>query len=245
MSLAKKLGRMSALGALVLGLEGKAQVVAHWDFNEGSGLNVYDSIGNNTGTLQGGVNWTTDSISETALEFNGGQVRIVGSESSLDFGTKLTIEAYAKRMSVGDGLIIGKNSAYVFGIKNDKLFGALNTGGNGIEVNGNTILQEGEWYKLRMAYDGLEFKVYVNDIEDGNFRNSSPLRINRSALRDVFFSGSDEISHPIFYGMIDDVKISSGAYFVQGEIPEPSVYGIAFGLMALGAGMALKKKKEE
>ena len=58
-------------------------LVAYWDFNEGDGTVVYDSVGDNHGEITG-VSWIS-GISGTALNFDGWDFVVVRDNPSLNF----------------------------------------------------------------------------------------------------------------------------------------------------------------
>lgn len=252
MSLIKKCAPIISSALLMYSeQETKAIILAHWNFDEGSGITAYDSSGNgNNGTLQGNVSWTRNSISGSALDFNGGQVRIVNSERNLDIGRPLTIEAYIKRESLSDGLVVGKYAGYTFGVMDNRLYAELNVhpGNEGAKIRGSTFLEEGKWYNLKITYDGLELKGYVNNnLEDFSIKSSSYFNIDRSQMRDVYLSGTEVLSHPLFYGIVDEVKIWNeirGPEFsiLNNNIPEPVNYGFFVGLGCLSFAIANKIK---
>ncbi|MHC4546334.1 MAG: hypothetical protein ACYSYL_17780, partial [Planctomycetota bacterium] len=68
-------------------------LVAHWKFDDGSGITAIDSAGTNNGTLNGDPTWTTGRIGG-ALSFDGDYVA-VGSIAPLA-GNTLTAQAWIR-----------------------------------------------------------------------------------------------------------------------------------------------------
>ena len=140
--------------------------VALWHFDEGSGIAINDSTNNsNNGTISGGATWTNDSISGYALEFDGLDDKInIAKTSSIDIVSNLTLEAFVKRRSWNDGMIVSKNGPYFIAIRNNVTMGGIySNDGNcpsscittntWTEVYGTTILQKDTWYKLKIIYN--------------------------------------------------------------------------------------------
>ena len=81
-----------------------AGLVAAYSFEEGTGTSTADSSGqSNTGTLNGGVTWSTAGKSGKALSFNGtsGMVTIAD-KASLDLTGAMTLSAWVNPSAAGN-----------------------------------------------------------------------------------------------------------------------------------------------
>ena len=92
-------------------------MVSEWKFDEGSGVQIKDSWGNNNGTLTGG-RWKNDSncISKSCLEFNTNLDYVaIPADESFKIVDNLTLEAWINPTSwQGEGVNIINNSIYRF-----------------------------------------------------------------------------------------------------------------------------------
>ncbi|MDP0497994.1 MAG: LamG-like jellyroll fold domain-containing protein, partial [Verrucomicrobiota bacterium JB024] len=79
----------------VLALPARADMVANWDFNEGTGSTVTDSVSSLTGELQGEVSWTTgrDGSAVQFVQDDTSQV-YVGTPAALNITGAVTVAAW-------------------------------------------------------------------------------------------------------------------------------------------------------
>ena len=197
--------------------------VAFWKFDEGFGNTTKDHTNNgNTGTLLGGVKWTADSISGYALEFDGVDDKVaIKKTSSVDLVGPVTIEAWIKRKSSSDDMIVSKNGPYYLAVRGDKIEGGIyandgkcprscTTPGKNTwtTVSGTTILKQNIWYKLKVVYDLKTIQVYVNDKLEG----STPKIGEMPQVSQTVNLGWGAPGHnQYFTGILDDVAIYDSA----------------------------------
>lgn len=193
--------------------------VALWHFNEGSGNTVFDETTNNNDGTISGATWTNDSISGTALEFDGIDDKIsVPFSSSIGDLPNLTLEAWIKRNSQDDGMIISKNGPYFLSVRNNVVEGGVYAGPGWIHVNGTTILETNRWYNIALTYDGSFVKVYLNGTEDGSESKTGSILVTGQSLH----IGWGEPGHnQYFNGTIDEVRISNVSRIFNVTDPEP------------------------
>ncbi|MEK6952938.1 MAG: LamG-like jellyroll fold domain-containing protein [Nanoarchaeota archaeon] len=205
--------------------------IAYWKFDEGSSNQVFDETANNNdGTISGVANWTTDSISGHALEFDGIDDKIaITKTSSVDLTDNVVLEAYVKRKSNTDGIIISKNGPYFLGIRDNVTAGGvyandgncptscITPGANTwTEIHGTTVLEQYIWYKLKMEYNDTNVNIYVNDILDGS---ASKIGQMPQVSQGVNLGWGEPGQNQFFTGIIDEAKIST----INETIPDQDI----------------------
>jgi len=181
--------------------------VALWHFNEGSGNTVFDETSNNNDGAISGSTWTTEGKFGNALNFDGiGDKISVPFSSSIGELPNLTLEAWVKRNSQGDGMVISKNGPYFLSVRNNVVEGGVYAGPGWIHVNGISELEINEWYHIALTYDGSFVKIYLNGTEDGSKSKTGGILITGQGLH----IGWGEPGHnQYFNGTIDEVRISN------------------------------------
>lgn len=176
---------VSIMSVLAIGMA-NAQMedaVAIWSFDEGSGVEVADSSGNdNTGTLVGEFNWV-DGVSGGALEFDGATTFVdCGAGESIDFvgQQNFSVSAWVSSNTddITDGLIIYKSlgcstwAQYGFGVgavegnaagpNKLNFYYRVANGGEEEVVTDEGDIPANEWVHVAGTYDGAQLKLYVN-----------------------------------------------------------------------------------
>jgi len=72
----------------------RPDTISHWNFDEGSGNVLYDTVRDNDGTINGAT--FAPGINGTALYFDGTDSVIVPDDDSLDVTGSLTLSAWVK-----------------------------------------------------------------------------------------------------------------------------------------------------
>jgi len=199
-------------------LNADSNTVALWNLDEGSGVNIVDSTGNgNNGILNGGTIWTNNSVSGFALWFDGVNDYVsITKTSFLDVLNEVTLEASIKRTSYTDGMIFSRNGPYYLAVRNNTISGGVFAGSWWEELSGNTFLEQGVWYDLKLTYDGENLDLYVNDILDA----SVPKTGQMIPWSQQGYIGYGEPGHnQYFTGIIDEVRISNIARTNQTQEP--------------------------
>lgn len=194
---------------IVLGLAGNAsaELVGHWDFNEGSGAVATDSSGNNNdGALFGSPLWVPGR-SGTALKFDG--------DDWVDMGDILTvIDAISIACWVNPaGLVseqgwVTRQGAYSF--KSSGTSARFTTPGIEDYTSTNTVLQDGEWQHVTVTFvakqaEGCVF--YLNGVETDHLNHRGRQKTTRMlAGGGPFLIGNNQWGQ-FYQGMIDDVRV--------------------------------------
>jgi len=211
---------------------GQGDLVAHWKFDEGSGLVVMDSSTNgNNGTLTNGTAWAT-GWSSNALRFDGVNDYVeVPNSPSLGITGDITLAAWVKRGALGDyGGIVAKtdgNNIWDYDLYFDSGPDNLHFWSDSQSPQ-NTIstgaVSDTDWHHVAATRSGETVTFYVDgapagtaDISGESADNPVPVRIGTD--------GPGYGAASMFKGLIDDVRIYNRA-LSQAEIralyPNPS-----------------------
>ncbi|MCK4733587.1 MAG: PKD domain-containing protein, partial [Methanophagales archaeon] len=182
-------------------------LVAEWDFDDGSGTVAYDSSGNNNnGTLTNMVSaaaWVDGKIGK-ALQFDGVDDCVnCGNDSSFDFTSAITIEAWIKTSgSEGWQEIVDK---YHTGWYLD-----INSGGHlsfrvvDSNLNSQSLLPLNDWVHIAATYKSGERKVYLNGKVDNQDSQTGSIGTNKYVVSMGSRMGQ---TNAAFKGAVDEVKI--------------------------------------
>lgn len=211
----------------------RAEVLAHWTFDESSGTVVHDSAGSYNGILSpGGAAFVSGGISGSALSLSRAANGFVNMGNVLGLTTgDFSIVAWIK-MSSGDRTedsgILGKHAAYTrngFFLNANMTGGALVSdkaafyqGGTGIaQVTiaetpiSSTSVNDGSWHQVVAVYQaGGSKAIYVDGAPAEDSKPSQPFVGNSVAflIGGVNFGG---VPTGLFTGLIDDVQIYNNA----------------------------------
>lgn len=202
----------------------QAGLVAHWKFDEVSGVSAYDYSSNaNAGSVNGALRMPdTNCRAGGCLSFNGtSDYVLVPDSNSLDVSGNFTLSAWVKWNQFKNyGVIAQKNSGggtnsinYGLWSYDTNIIGYIGNGttGNSVSVNYTTAgISTGNWYLISFVSDGVNLKLYIN----GQLVSSASQTIAPAGNAYPFY-----ISDPTYSinGLIDDVRIYSRA-ITQEEI---------------------------
>jgi len=203
--------------------------VSEWSFNEGSGSAAADTVGTNNGVLtnfnfSGNSNWKTgaECVSGGCLSFDGSNDYVdVGDDQSLNIISAITMEAWIKPNSFGNGWrIIDKPytslaepySQYDLRLGEvtdgtNKASIDLSIGGTRKKLNTVSIMTAGNWYHLVGVYDGSSMKIYFNGALDNSISQTGSL--TSYSTRTTI--GGWKNTTAFFNGSIDEVRIYNAA----------------------------------
>jgi chitodextrinase len=147
-----------------------AGLVAHWDFDQGTGTTLPNVAGTSyNGTFAGSPTWTTGRDGG-GLAFDGTDYVSTGTITVLDQAPQVTLAGWVKRNAPGGRVLMGRqlNGAGAFGIR------ALSDGtlslfqGTSALITGSTAFNDTAWHHVALVFDGTltgnenRLKAYVD-----------------------------------------------------------------------------------
>jgi hypothetical protein len=203
-----------------------AAATLYWPFSEGSGLTTADTSGNgNTGTLVGGVTWTTAGKYGNALAFDGTSGYVdAGAGASTNIVSSVTMAAWVKMNTAAQDQKVGGNQDGYSGGYKMSIYGlrvefetrdANNTAWLNRSVAGGTILTMGTWYHVTGVFDQANgvIKTYVNGVLDRSL-SGIPANALTTTTGDFIMGREPWINGGTtryFNGTIDDVRVYNRA----------------------------------
>ena len=214
----------------------RADLVAHWTLEEGTGATAGDSTANGrTGTIAGTTLWNTTDLppvpagTTAALAMDGvdDQINIVGykgisgtGDRSVSAWIKTELNSTAQDMGI---VSWGSNSAtqkWTFRIQTGNgTAGAIRVEASGGFFVGNTVVTDAEWHHVAVTWenDGTpniqDAKLYVDGVLDAEFGSidsppsaSQSVAINTAVGSDVRIGDDFSLTHN-WRGGIDEVRI--------------------------------------
>lgn len=188
-------------------------LIAHWKFDEGSGVIAYDSAGsNNDGTIFGAT-WFNDPDRGLCLDFDGVNDYVRINDSPELSPPKITLTAWIYPDDVSHRFqIIGKwayhDPEYLFDNKHNN--DALRLGSSfGADTfchifSNDAVLTAGTWQHVAVTWNGSKAAFYVNGINAGQDTGCSG---NLPDSDNPVTIGRRNDSTRYFEGLIDDVRI--------------------------------------
>ncbi len=199
-----------------------AGLVAHWQFDEGSGTTAVDSSGNgHDGNLLGDPEWVAGMIGSGALSFDGSDGLVdVDHDEALNITDELTITLWVKVGDLGTYyFLVGKQPSGTAGdnypgnyeFRTESNTGALQFGHQEAEgeqytfYTSETSITAEQWYHVAVSVtNGKLVEFYIDGLPAGsaeqltNFGvlNDEPVRI-----------GGRKDGYSFFNGILDDVRL--------------------------------------
>ncbi|MFK7806645.1 MAG: SdrD B-like domain-containing protein [Saprospiraceae bacterium] len=194
-------------------------IVAQWNFEEGSGTTTTDASGNNlTGTLLNGPSWASGRTGNGALQFDGTDDLVTAPDLSR-LGNSFAVSFWALTnpmvtasnvyvcQSNGGGDFIGE--WFVVMSSTGGIQFTYNNSGTQINVPSNYFVDDGNWHHITVNYDGSTIYFYV----DGVVVNSQALSVNISGtepLEYILGNNLPTITTNHLNGVLDQVTIYDG-----------------------------------
>jgi len=187
-------------------------IAAYWKLDEAAGEVARDSNGSNHGTLNGDPNWRpADGKSGGALELDGAD-DYVSTPFVLDPSAG-TFSVFAWIKGGAAGQVILSQQTGVNWLLADTSDGTLATdlkgAGRGAKsLKSSTIVTDGEWHHIGVAFDGTSRLLYVDDAQVAKDAQTAP-----AGSTGGLYIGADSTLAPgtFWSGLIDDVRIYNRA----------------------------------
>lgn len=225
--------------------QGQKDLVAHYDFNEGSGHIVKDLSGNNPEANIQGAEFVRLKKG-CALKFNGiDQLVDCGKSPDFDIADVITVVAWVRPeknpLAGSEGFIVAKGTQDTYALTHyaDGQVWWYAAGGDNACT---TPLPIGEWSHVAGTFDGQALKLYLN----GQLKRT---KVSKSPVIPIRKDLSLVIGRPPFAGMIDDVKVYSRAltseeiekdYELEGDNKAEGHFSIEKGARLAGNGFSLE-----
>ena len=203
-------------------------LVAHYDFETGSGTTVYDQAANPAdGTLNGDPQWAAGKIGDWALNLDGdGDFVTCGHPDKFDITDAITVMAWVKISDWDKSwqTIISRYSSWsmrrdtaasCYGLPRHDAFGFFTVGtGQPRETFATTPLDDGQWHHVAATYDGATGKqcVYTDGTppeETSQGTVAGQITVDPDCIFTI--GAQNETGNVSFKGLIDDVRIYSRA----------------------------------
>ena len=203
-------------------------LVAAWPFDEGGGgKTVRDAVGSNHGTAQAYNKWTGGKFGH-CMAFNGTSDYVgVGTASTLDITSEITLSAWVSLNSIVDVDIISKSNPspvapyhqYILHISSkSKLYLAGDDGGTvRVYAIDTTNFPVGGWHHAVATHDGVWSRLYIDGIQ----------RVAANTYTGGF------VSHPTW--PLNIGKVAYGTYFPNGSIDDVRLYNRALSAQEVAA----------
>lgn len=194
-------------GTVYLLVRGGYTPLAHWRFDEGSGVLASDSVGTHDGKING-PNWTTGRDGN-ALQFDGSGRVEVPHASGLVLRDAFSIALWFQTAGV-DGALIAKGSS----ASDTNFHLALSAGRIEFVLGGATLqrlrtgnvnLKTGQWYHLVATYSNAadQVSLYLDGVA---VLAATTTRRAPGSTRDLVI-GRSELEGKEWTGLIDDVRL--------------------------------------
>ena len=208
----------------------KNEITNWWWFNESLGRVASDSVGDNDGTLLGGVKWAADSVEGTSVQFEKpSQIVDMGVISPSFNDGRFQLSFWFKRKEEGFSwspeqvsnvmLSLGdvNGSTLQIGSKGSSVEIFMATAVRSQRVSLGSGISTGKWHHLLVSYDEnasdeYELKVYLDGVLSGysaELGGSMELKVS-----DQWILGGASKNNPVngrFTGLIDDMRFYSSS----------------------------------
>ena len=182
-------------------------LIAHWPLDEVHGVIAYNNVSNCDGTLTGSPIWQPDiGMVGGALQFDG-----IDDYVSTDFVLNLSdgalsVIAWIKGGEPGQVIVSQQAMANWLALDADgNLMTELKcTGRSAGPLYSGTVITDGKWHRIGLAWDGSDRMLYVDGIAVAEDTQNG---LEGSQMGLYIGTGKTMESGTFFSGLIDDVRI--------------------------------------
>jgi uncharacterized protein (TIGR03382 family) len=240
---------LCVLMVLCLAGAASADLVAYYNFEEGSGVVAADSsgYGNAANGIKGGagtISWIPGKVGNYAASLDGASYFNCGKDSKFDITGQISIAAWIKstpnhffEMLVSKGNGAGWRVCEL--VNADSMFWGVN--GDNANIGGSITALDDTWHHVAVTYDETAdlTRMYIDGAkEEASY--SWPILTNNY---DVVLGANAELGYGFnWFGAMDDVRIYNHALTeaeVQALVPEP----ITMSFLGLGALALLRRRR--
>ncbi len=191
--------------------------ISQWDFDEGSGTDAGDGVGDNDGTLRGDTAWSDDTPDGTgsSLYFDGeGDYAHVPDSNSLHITGEVTLMAWVKETAIGQfSKVVSRrtgNYFYFLGVDNGHPYGGIGQNPDYTVTGKSLLMSLNRWNHLAVVYNDAEDRMFLHF--DGTERMTSLSQSLPAVVGvDLSIGADDQGSVCFFEGDIDDVAVFNRA----------------------------------
>ena len=206
----------------------ESNLVAYYNFNDGSGTNLTDLTSNsNDGTMtnMAGADWISNTLfaHDYALDFDGSNDYVDISNPYTSFSNSLSVEFWINTSTSTTGPGIGQSSANSDNMSTNvwlmhmNITGTIkfnvNDSGSWRSVTSTSRIDDGDWHHIAGTINSSKVTIYVDGIEEAssNVGISSGITSNSNAIihlgKDVRWASNRFVNGKIDEGRIwDDVR---------------------------------------
>ena len=207
-------------------------LMAHYSFNEGSGISARDASGNgNHATLMNGAMWVTGKFGQ-AIQFSNPTDYLSIADSGETLNPQyISVSVWVKPATIGGGLpqyIVSKDrdccdfsghGGYGFRINPDGVLGGeiwLASSQSLLSASGASRLTPGVWSHVAMVFNGTNIILYVNGVRDGVSPTikQDTVQLSNKPLTVGVLSFEAPTWYP-FRGQMDEIRLYSRVLSAQ------------------------------
>jgi len=154
----------SAIFFFIAVLFAKADLIAHWPMDEGSGKEVKDVIGKGgVGKFVGSPKWVSGKFGK-ALEFStGNSVQVESNDDLKPKSVTVTMWVYFNDVSPPRQDFFSKSDDYALSLHewgdDGKIWPIITSGGDWVVVSGKTLIEAKRWYHVALVYGEKDNKL--------------------------------------------------------------------------------------
>jgi len=198
-------------------------IVAAWDFNDGSGSAVMDSSGlGNNGTISGGGSFIPEAprgsniSGEYSLNLDGVDDYVTVSNNLTGGLPQITVEAWVKGSQAAN-LLVATNNAVILHFRGAGFYMVAEDGTVSNYLGWSSAPELNKWIYLVATWDGSTMSLYQNAKRQNSALNWSGGATGKLRSSAAFYIGKYfNTGQPYFKGQVDDVRVYGQALSLAG-----------------------------